>query len=157
MLMYSGPDTRFEVTGLKPKTQYVFRVAAKNAFGVSDWSWDSLVQTEPAPFGAVNALSVISTGPSWIHVRWDDPSDPEKISSTVNFYKLEMNMTSHYTATADQIARAQKGEKASKLVESQRGSSLVMDFNPPGTNGARLTEEVSPDVKVEMVVVRNKD
>ena len=75
----TGPDTAtFRVTGLNPKTNYIFKVRAQNDTGYSPYSNTISINTpDAAPNGTPSALRIANLWPNALDLAWTDNSTNE--------------------------------------------------------------------------------
>mmetsp|Transcript_36950 Transcript_36950/g.82146 ORF Transcript_36950/g.82146 Transcript_36950/m.82146 type:complete len:1201 (+) Transcript_36950:117-3719(+) len=108
--LYRGPSTSYEVKGLEPATQYVYRVAAVNSVGSGPWSSETSIVSAPAAPGMPELLKASSLSSSEIEVNWHAPSVTN--GRPVTSYVVEMSSG----AAASSTGNGPSGKKASQTL-----------------------------------------
>jgi len=128
--LYEGPDLSFEVKGLRPFTEYGFRLCASNSAGKGAWGPVAICRTDPGPPGAPDHPEAVTQGVDHIQLRWSAPGQTN--GSPVTGYTLELGSVSSKT------------RKISLWTQIYRGPSnsfCIADLSPGREYAARVRAE----------------
>ncbi|PNH07060.1 Fibronectin type-III domain-containing protein 3A [Tetrabaena socialis] len=95
--VYAGPNTLHVVKGLRPGTQYRFRLRADNDEGKSMWSGTTTLSTGAAPPDSPVSLQVVTVGRTSATLAWRAPDDDG--GSKVVAFEVELQAKSRAATT----------------------------------------------------------
>lgn len=143
---YSGPSTAYTVNKLQPHTSYAFRLQARNAAGLSEFSAFSIMMTSPAAPCAPCPPVVIEETSSSLTIRWEVPEQDN--GSPVFRFTLEMlkvEFDGEGMLPKERSSQVLSNQKKSSKKKMTKKEAIVLQTSVwnPVYDGSGLRHEVS--------------